>query len=144
MRSDRRTTLGQPWFPGAAGLFMVLVLGACSAQTPAAERTGVSAEVLTASCESTLQAGLVAWYRAEGNARDSAGGSDGTTVGGVTYGPGEAGQAFSFDGSTGAVELPDLPTISGGQRRSPRGSTARRLWGARAGSWGRTFAPSSW
>ena len=42
----------------------------------------------------------VAWYRAEGNANDSAGPNTATIVGNVTYGPGQEGQAFQFDGSS--------------------------------------------
>ena len=49
--------------------------------------------------------GAVDWYRAEGNADDSIGGHNGAVFGGVTYVPGHAGQAFSFDGSSGYVDL---------------------------------------
>ncbi len=46
-------------------------------------------------------ANTVAWYRAEGNGKDSAGSNNATIVGGgVTYAPGQEGQAFQFDGSS--------------------------------------------
>jgi hypothetical protein len=43
--------------------------------------------------------GLVAWYRGEGNANDSAGTANGTFFS-PAYGAGEVGQAFSFNGSS--------------------------------------------
>src|SRR4029077_13240321 len=42
-------------------------------------------------------AGLVSWWRGEGNALDQAGTNNGTLVGTVIYGPGEVGQGFVFD-----------------------------------------------
>jgi hypothetical protein len=50
--------------------------------------------------------GVVAWWRAEGNAKDSVGENNGTLKGRVTYRPGIAGQAFRLDGATGYVEVP--------------------------------------
>ena len=60
-----------------------------------------------------LLPGEVAWYRAEFNANDSAGGNNGTLEGGVTYAAGEAGQAaFSFNGTNGYVDIPYAPSLS--------------------------------
>jgi WD40 repeat protein len=50
--------------------------------------------------------GQVAWWRADGNAKDSVGGNHGTLKGGVTFAPGVAGQAFRLDGGTRYVEVP--------------------------------------
>jgi hypothetical protein len=47
--------------------------------------------------------GLIAWWRAEGNAVDSIGGYNGTLQG-VTFATGKVGQAFSFNGSTDKVD----------------------------------------
>lgn len=50
----------------------------------------------------TVQAvpsGIVGWWKAEGNANDSAGNNNGTLVGGATFAPGKVGQAFSLNGS---------------------------------------------
>ena len=55
--------------------------------------------------------GPVAWWKAEGNASDSAGGNSGTVMGGVSYVPGKVGQAFAFDGLTGSVNVPDAPAL---------------------------------
>src|SRR5262245_65255486 len=54
--------------------------------------------------------GLVSWWRGEGNATDAQGVNHGTLVGGVTFAPGQVGQAFSFDG-TGRVNVPDAPVL---------------------------------
>src|SRR5205823_6117745 len=56
-------------------------------------------------------AGLVSWWRGEGNATDSLRTNDGNPVGGVTFAPGRIGQAFSFDG-TGEVFVNDAPPLN--------------------------------
>jgi hypothetical protein len=56
-------------------------------------------------------AGLVAWWRAEGNALDSAGTNNGTLVSGATFAPGEVGQAFSFSGGNDAIEVADSASL---------------------------------
>jgi hypothetical protein len=56
-------------------------------------------------------AGLVSWWPGEGNANDIAGTNNGTLVGGVGFAPGEVGQAFTFDGSTGYVQVADAPSL---------------------------------
>jgi hypothetical protein len=55
-------------------------------------------------------AGLVGWWRGEGDATDSAGANEGTIQGAVSFGPGMVGQAFSFNGS-GTVSVPDSPAL---------------------------------
>jgi hypothetical protein len=52
-------------------------------------------------------AGLVGWWRAEFNALDFVGTSDGTLVNGATFAPGKVGQAFSLDGVDDILEIPD-------------------------------------
>ena len=51
--------------------------------------------------------GLIAWWRAEGNANDSIGNNDGTLMGGTTFTAGKTDQAFSFNGTSQSVSLPD-------------------------------------
>ena len=51
--------------------------------------------------------GLVGWWAAEGNAYDALCQNNGAVHGGVGYVAGEVGQAFSFDGATGYVEVTD-------------------------------------
>ncbi len=52
--------------------------------------------------------GIVAWWPGEGNANDIIGTNNGTLVGGVTFTSGEVGQAFSFDGSGGYIQMPPV------------------------------------
>ena len=53
----------------------------------------------------------VAWWRAEGNGVDSAGGHNGALVGGGSYASGMVGQAFKFNGTDSYVEVPDAPAL---------------------------------
>lgn len=57
----------------------------------------------------TKPTGLVAWWPADGFALDVAGTNNGTLLGGIAYGSGAAGQAFSFNGSSSYVQVPDSP-----------------------------------
>jgi hypothetical protein len=51
--------------------------------------------------------GVVAWWRADGNAKDSTGDHHGTLMGGATFAPGVAAQAFCLaGGATRYVEVP--------------------------------------
>ncbi|MEJ0088278.1 MAG: LamG-like jellyroll fold domain-containing protein [Limisphaerales bacterium] len=49
--------------------------------------------------------GLVGWWTAEGNALNQMTGSSGTLAGNASYGPGEVGQGFIFDGNGDGVAL---------------------------------------
>jgi hypothetical protein len=62
----------------------------------------------TPSTPGTLPAGIVSWYKAEGNANDSIGNNNGVATN-VTYGAGEVGQAFEFH--NGYVRVPDAPSL---------------------------------
>lgn len=55
--------------------------------------------------------GMVAWWPGDGDTNDIAGLNHGTLVGGVTFSPGMVDQAFSLDGATGFVEVPDAATL---------------------------------
>lgn len=56
---------------------------------------------------STLLTNLYAVYKAENNANDSLGVYNGTAQGGLTYSTGKSGNAFTFNGTTGLVALPN-------------------------------------
>jgi hypothetical protein len=62
-------------------------------------------------------AGLVSYWAGDGNADDSVGSNSGTLVDGVTFGPGVAGQAFSFDGAS-YVQAPTIGLPTGDQDRT--------------------------
>lgn len=57
----------------------------------------------------TEPAGSAAWYRAEDNANDTRGSNHGTNSG--TYSAGRVGRAFSFNGTSGYVSVPDNATL---------------------------------
>jgi hypothetical protein len=55
-------------------------------------------------------AGVISWWRGEGNAIDALGTNNGTLVGGVTFATGKVGQAFNFNG-TSQVQVHDAPSL---------------------------------
>ncbi len=55
--------------------------------------------------------GLVGWWKAEGNASDSAGSNLGTAYGGLSFTNGKVGTAFSFNGTTAHVRVPDSTSL---------------------------------
>ena len=56
--------------------------------------------------------GLVSWWPGEGNASDIIGGNNGTLQGGVTFGPGLVGRAFSFDGVDDYISVPNHGSLN--------------------------------
>lgn len=59
---------------------------------------------------STAHSQLLAHWKGDGNALDSAGTHHGTALSGVTYAPGRYGDAFLFDGGlSGYINVPDSP-----------------------------------
>ena len=59
-------------------------------------------------------AGLVSWWRGEGDASDSAGTNNGVLEGGVAFAAGEVGQAFSFNGTNADVRVPASASLNVG------------------------------
>ena len=55
---------------------------------------------------------MISWWGAEGNANDSSGSNPGTLQGGVTFAAGKVGQAFSFNGVDGYVNVPDSASLN--------------------------------
>src|SRR5262249_53313193 len=70
-----------------------------------------SGAVLTVNLCANVPPGLVAWWRAEGNADDWAGGNSGSVVGGAGFEPGRVGQGFSFKGSAEFIQVPSSPSL---------------------------------
>ena len=73
--------------------------------------TNSAVAVLTVTPCAPVSSGMVSWWSAEGNANDIVGVNNGTLVGGASFVAGEVGQAFSFDGSSGYVSIPDSPSL---------------------------------
>ena len=61
-----------------------------------------------------VPAGIVSWYRAEGDASDFVGGNHGTLMNGATFTAGKVGQAFLFDGNDDFVSILDDPSLEPG------------------------------
>jgi Concanavalin A-like lectin/glucanases superfamily/Divergent InlB B-repeat domain/Putative Ig domain/Immunoglobulin I-set domain len=60
----------------------------------------------------TKPAGLIGWWKGEGNALDSGGGNHtGTPTSSVQYAPGEVGKSFLLNGTDSYVEIPDAPAL---------------------------------
>jgi subtilisin-like proprotein convertase family protein len=55
--------------------------------------------------------GIASWWRAEGNGVDAVSGANGTFYQPVSVVPGLIGQAFSFGGNGGGVNVPDSPAL---------------------------------
>lgn len=91
----------------------ILVLGAVAFFTFNSAWADPDVSQSAASCVSA-PSGLVAWWRAEGNANDSVGTNNGTAVGGVVYTNGEVGQAFRLDGTSGYVHVPASGSLNVG------------------------------
>jgi hypothetical protein len=87
------------------------VFGFTVVATDAAAQSDQQACTLQVYQSVTAPAGIISWWKAEGNALDSADANDGTLQGGAGYAAGEVGQAFALDGSSGHVQIPDAPNL---------------------------------
>src|SRR5208337_4679220 len=72
----------------------------------------------------TAPSNLISWWRAEADARDSAGTNNGVLGGGLSFAPGEVGQASSFNGAGINLKIPATPSLDLG---AGNGLTAE-LW----------------
>jgi hypothetical protein len=81
-----------------------------------------SAPVSAPSC-APPPAGLTAWWPGDGSGRDAVSGLEARLSGGAAYGSGLVGQAFSLDGSSSFVAVPDAPSLDVG-----RGDFSVDLW----------------
>jgi hypothetical protein len=92
--------------PSNVGVYAFLVRATNSSAT-------VSNQVFTITVWRPVdaQAGLVAWWRAEGNALDSKGSNNGALTNGTSFAAGLVGQAFSFDGVDDRVAIPEAASV---------------------------------
>src|SRR5947207_83863 len=58
--------------------------------------------------------GMVAWWPGEGNANDIRGENNGTLQGGVSFTIGKVDESFSFDGSSGFINVANTPALDVG------------------------------
>ncbi len=58
--------------------------------------------------------GMVGWWPGDGNTQDIQNGDNGTLMGGATFGTGEVGQAFSFNGTSAFVKVPASANLNVG------------------------------
>jgi hypothetical protein len=54
----------------------------------------------------------VSWWSGDGNAQDLVGGNNGILTGGVTFTNGQVGPAFSLDGNSGWVDVPNSDSLN--------------------------------
>src|SRR6185436_12992439 len=59
-----------------------------------------------------IPADAIAWWRAENNALDSVAARHGTPQKGLSFAPGNVGQAFVLDGADDHITVPDHPTLN--------------------------------
>src|SRR5262249_32740228 len=74
--------------------------------------TNSAVAVLTVQSCQTAPSGLVAWWRAEGNALDSAGTNDGSLIGGIGFAPGEVGLGFAPNGTNTFIAVSTSPVLN--------------------------------
>src|SRR5262245_34186181 len=89
-------------------LVLIALIAAVILPLPAAAQPAAT----TSGCM-LAPSGITAWWPGEGNANDLVGSNNGTLQG-ATFGPGEVGQAFSFDGEDDFVSFPDSPSLNVG------------------------------
>jgi hypothetical protein len=88
--------------------------GIWSLTVQATDATGIFGEqlcTLKILASVVVPTGLISWWKAEGNAQDVAGTNQGILRNGADFAPGKVGQAFSLNGTTAYIEIPDNPTL---------------------------------
>ena len=76
--------------------------------------TSSPTQTFTANTDQCVAApdGLVGWWPGNGNARDILAGNDGLSKGGSSFETGKVGQAFSFNGLDGSVDVPQTASLN--------------------------------
>jgi Lysyl oxidase/Concanavalin A-like lectin/glucanases superfamily/Immunoglobulin domain/Immunoglobulin I-set domain len=91
-----------------AGSYSVTVTNAIGTTNSMSATLGIS---VPGSCD-PAPSGVVSWWPGDGNANDIIGGNNGTLQGAaVASAPGVDGPAFSFNGTTSYVSIPDSPAL---------------------------------
>jgi serine/threonine protein kinase len=99
-------------------LFLVLYLDCwrMKESQPPQSAPGTNHTITAAPGRDSSGTGLVAWWKADGNALDSAGNNNGTLVEGAGFDIGKEGQAFLFNGAAACVTVPYNPAWAFGKK----------------------------
>jgi len=97
----------QPTNDGAYAVVVTNAFGAVTSRVASLLVAGPGTNCVSA------PAGLIGWWPGEGNANDVIGGNNGTPVNGVSFAPGKAGQAFSFNGANQYVSIVTTNALAG-------------------------------
>ena len=95
-------------FPGLIDEPEITSQAMTAAEVRSVFNAGISGKCTSCASQPT---NLISWWRGEDNVHDSTGGNYGVLLGGATFAPGRVGRAFSFNGITAAVRIPDSPTL---------------------------------
>ena len=87
--------------PEDAGVYSVVVSNSLGSETS----SNALLTVLPAPPCSPAPAGLVGWWRAQGDDSDQVGGIPGSSIGSAAFGPGRVGQGFVLDGNGDGISL---------------------------------------
>ena len=95
-----------------AGNYSVLVSNTLGSTNSAAATLTVNTPVSV-----PPPAGLVDWWKGDGDGSGRIGGDNAAVPTGVTYAPGEVGQGFNFNGSANRILAPDAPQLNFGSNQ---------------------------
>ncbi|MDB6034635.1 MAG: cell wall/surface repeat protein, partial [Verrucomicrobiales bacterium] len=71
---------------------------------------------------SPAPAGVVSWWRGEGDASDAVGINNGAVNGNVSFAPGKVNSGFNLDGTSGFISVPNSPSLN------PTGQISVEAW----------------
>ncbi len=91
-----------------AGIYAVVVTDTSGSTT--SSNAVLSVNSSSSACAPAPE-GLISWWPAEGNANDIDGGNNGILENGASFGLGEVGQAFTFNGNFQYVQIADSPSL---------------------------------
>ncbi|MEA2163027.1 MAG: large repetitive protein [Thermoanaerobaculia bacterium] len=95
----------------AGGLTLSASVSGTQSDPNTSNNTKSKTTTVNATSCTSVPSGAVAWYRASSNAVDAVGPNTGTALGGTAYTTGKVGQAFSLNGTTAYVSIPDNSTL---------------------------------
>ena len=88
--------------------------------------------------------GLIAWWPGDGTPNDLGGVNQGTLIDGAGFASGHVGEAFVFDGTSDCVEVPDSPSLLGGDSFTVQAWIKPGISLAQQPSWPRFVSKQDW